>query len=33
MAKRFTMAQLKELQDIHENTIINFLKNRIKNLE
>ena len=33
MAKRFTMAQLKELLDVHENTIINFLKNRIKNLE
>ena len=33
MAKRFTMAQLKELLDIHENTIIKIFTNRIENLE
>ena len=33
MAKSFTMAQLKELLDIHENTIIEIFTNRIKNLE
>ena len=33
MAKSFTMARLKELLDIHENTIIKFFTNRIKNLE
>ena len=33
MAKGFTMAQLKELLDIHENTIIKVFTNRIKNLE
>ena len=27
------MARLKELLDIHENTIIKFFTNRIKNLE
>ena len=33
MAKGFTMAQLKVLLDIHENTIIKIFTNRIKNLE
>ena len=33
MAKSFTMARLKELLDIHENTVIKFFINRIKNLE
>ena len=31
MAKRFTMAQLNELLDIHENNIIKIFTNRIKN--
>ena len=33
MAKRFTMAQLKELLDTHENTVIKIFINRIGNLE
>ena len=33
MAKSFTIAQLKELLDIHENTITKTFKNRIENLE
>ena len=33
MAKRFNVAQLKELLDIHENTNIKFFTKRIKNLE
>ena len=33
MGKRFTMAQLKELLDIHENTIIKLFTNRIEKLE
>ena len=33
MAKRFTMGQLRELVDIHENTIIKIFTNRIENLE
>ena len=33
MAKRFTMAQLKELLDIHEKTITKIFTNRIENLE
>ena len=33
MAKSFTMAQLKELLDIHENTIVKIFTNRIENLE
>ena len=33
MAKSFTMALLKELLDIHENTIIKIFTNRIENLE
>ena len=33
MAKSFTMAQLKEWLDTHENTIINIFTNRIENLE
>ena len=33
MAKSFTIAQLKELLDIHENTIIKTFTNRIENLE
>ena len=33
MAKSFTMAQLKELLDIHENTIIKIFTNKIENLE
>ena len=33
MAKSFTIAQLKELLDIHENTIIKIFTNRIENLE
>ena len=33
MAKIFAMAQLKELLDIHENTIIPIFTNRIENLE
>ena len=32
MAKRFTMAQLKQLLDIHENTIIKIFTNKIENL-
>ena len=32
MAKSFTMAQLKKLLDIHENTIIKISTNRIENL-
>ena len=31
--KSFTMAQLKKLLDIHENTIIKIFTNRIENLE
>ena len=33
MAKSFTMAQLKELLDIHKNTIIKIFTNRVENLE
>ena len=33
MAKLFTMAQLKELLDIHENTFITVFMNRIEKLE
>ena len=33
MAEGFTMAQLKELLDIHEKTIIKIFTNRIENLE
>ena len=33
MAKSFTMAQPKELLDVHENTIVKVFTNRIKNLE
>ena len=33
MVKSFTIAQLKELLDIHENTIIKIFTNRIKNLK
>ena len=33
MAKSFTMAQLKELLDIHENTITEIFTNRIENLQ
>ena len=33
MTKSFTVAQLKELLDIHENSIINIFTNRIENLE
>ena len=33
MAKSFTMGQLRELVDIHENTIIKIFTNRIENLE
>ena len=33
MGKSFTMAQLKELLDIHENTVIKIFTNRIENLE
>ena len=33
MATSFTMAQLKELLDIHENNIIKIFINRIENLE
>ena len=33
MAKSFTMAQLIELLDIHENTIIKIFTNRIENME
>ena len=33
MAKSFTMAQLKELLDIHENTITKIFTSRIENLE
>ena len=33
MAKGFTMAQLKELLDIHKNTIIKIFTNRIENLK
>ena len=33
MAKSFIMIQLKELLDIHENTIIKIFTNRIENLE
>ena len=33
MAKSFTMAQLKEWLEIHENTIIKSFTNRVENLE
>ena len=33
MVNGFTMAQLKELLDVHENTIIKTFINRIENLE
>ena len=33
MAKSFTMVQLKELLDIHENTITKIFTNSIENLE
>ena len=33
MAKSFTMAQLKEWLEIHENTIIKIFTNRVENLE
>ena len=33
MAKGFTMDQLKELLDIHKNTIIKIFTNRIENLK
>ena len=33
MAKTFTMVQLKELLDIHENIIIKIFTNRVENLE
>ena len=33
MVKSFTMVQLKELLDIHENTIIKIFTNRIEKLE
>ena len=33
MAKSFTMAQLKELLDIDESTIMKIFANRIENLE
>ena len=33
MAKSFAMAQLKELLDIDENTIMKIFANRIENLE
>ena len=33
MVKSFTMAQLKKLLDIHENTIIKIFINKIENLE
>ena len=33
MAKSFTTAQLKELLDIDENTIMKIFANRIENLE
>ena len=33
MAKSFTMAQLRELLDIYENTIIKIFTNTIENLE
>ena len=33
MAKDFTMDQLKELLDIHKNTIIKIFTNRIENLK
>ena len=33
MAKSFTIAKLKELLDIHENTITKTSTNRIENLE
>ena len=33
MAKSFTMAQLKELLDTHENTVIKIFINRIENLK
>ena len=33
MAKSFTMARLKKLLDIHENTIMKIFTNRIENLE
>ena len=33
MARIFTMAQLKELFDIHEKTIIKAFANRIENLQ
>ena len=33
MTKSFTIAQMKELLDIHEKTIIEIFTNRTKNLE
>ena len=33
MAKGFTMAHVKELLDMHENTIIDIFTNRIENSE
>ena len=33
MTKSFTVAQLKELLDIHENSSINIFTNTIENLE
>ena len=33
MSKSFAMAQLKELLNIHENTVIKIFTNRIENLE
>ena len=33
MAKSFIMAQVKELLDIHEKTIIKIFTNRIENLK
>ena len=33
MGKSFTMTQLKELLDIHENIVIKIFTNRIENLE
>ena len=33
MAKRFSMAQLKELLDIHQSTFTKVFTNRIENLE
>ena len=33
MAKSFTITQMKELLDTHENTVINIFTNRTENLE